>query len=97
MSLLGNVGLAQLPYMSWLFPVLIVSLGLHLLLLLKRVPTRGFGPFAISLLGVLIVLGSRTFFPLNKLVILPGVLLILFGSLWNSSSFWHFKKLSRNH
>jgi hypothetical protein len=37
--------LARTPYQGWLFPVLVVFLGLHLLLLLKKLPEKGYGPW----------------------------------------------------
>src|SRR5689334_21618698 len=36
MSMFSGIGLARLPYMKWLLPVLLVFLGLHLYLLYVR-------------------------------------------------------------
>ena len=51
MSMFGSASLARTPYQGWLFPVLVVFLGLHLLLLLKKLPEKGYGPFIFSLAG----------------------------------------------
>ena len=84
MSMLGNFGLANLPYLKWLLPVLLLSLGAHLLLLLRQRRHKGYGPFVCSLVGALIIVGGRTGWPANKPVLLAGMLLVLLGSLWNT-------------
>ena len=91
MTMFGSAGLARTPYIGWLFPVLIALLSLHLLLLLQKARKKGYGPFICSVTGALIILGSRAFLPSNQFVMIPGVLLILSGSLWNSFSFRHYK------
>ena len=87
MSMFGSVSLAQTPYQSWLFPVLLGFLGLHLFLVFRKVPEKGYGPFLLSVAGVVVILVSRgLLLPGNTLLII-GMLCILTGSLWNSFSF----------
>lgn len=96
MSMFGSFGLAKTPYMDWLFPVLLAFLGLHLLLLLKKAPQKGYGPFLLSLGGALFILGGRSLFPAAEWVLFAGMLFILSGSLWNSFSFRQLK-MSLSH
>ncbi len=87
MSMFGSVSLAQTPYQGWLFPVLLGFLGLHLFLVFRKIPEKGYGPFLLSLAGALVLLISRGLvLPGNALLII-GMLCILTGSLWNSFSF----------
>jgi hypothetical protein len=86
MSMFGSLGLAQLPYMSWLLPVLLGFLGLHLLMLFKKGKKNGYLPFIISLAGATIILAGRTFFPAEKWVLFTGMGCIISGSLLNSLS-----------
>lgn len=86
MSMFGSFGLANTPYMGWLFPVLLGFLGLHLLLVLKKAPQKGYGPFLISLAGALFIVCGRSLFPSEQWVLISGMLMILSGSLWNSFS-----------
>src|SRR5690606_37188336 len=51
MSMFGSLGLAKLPYMRWLLPVLLVFLALHLFLLYRKAAQRGYLPFVASLAG----------------------------------------------
>jgi hypothetical protein len=91
MSMFGSFGLAKVPYMSWLFPVLLAFLALHLFFLFKKVPQKGYGPFLISVFGGLIILAGRKFFPHEDGVLFLGMVSILGGSLWNSFSLPNFK------
>lgn len=98
MSMLGGIGLSNLPYMKWLFPVLVAFLGLHLYLVFRKAKTKGYGPFLISLFGALTILGARELFPNSQPVLLTGMALLVVGSLWNSFSapsmaLGHFFKL----
>ncbi|MFN0214541.1 MAG: hypothetical protein ACKVT2_09825, partial [Saprospiraceae bacterium] len=86
MSMFGSFGLARTPYMGWLFPVLICFLGLHLLLLLKKAPQKGYGPFLVSLAGALLIVFGRNLFPSDEWILFSGMLFILSGSLWSSFS-----------
>ncbi len=86
MSMFGSIGLAKLPYMGWLLPVLIVFLGLHLFLQLKKSSQNGYLPFFISLAGALIIISGRVFFPFEEWILIAGMSLIVSGSLLNSFS-----------
>ncbi|MEY3241144.1 MAG: hypothetical protein RIR11_2582 [Bacteroidota bacterium] len=96
MSLFGSLGLAKVPYMGWLYPVLLTFLGLHLWLLFKKVRQKGYGPFLLSLLGVVFFLVERIWFSNVEVLLYTGMALILSGSLWNNFNFnfYSINKLS---
>lgn len=96
MSLFGSLGLAKVPYMGWLYPILLTFLGLHLWLLFKKVPQKGYGPFLLSLLGVVFFLVERIWFSNVEVLLYTGMALILSGSLWNNFNFnfYSINKLS---
>ncbi len=91
MSMFGSFGLSNIPYIPWLLPVLMAFLALHLFFIFKKVKTKGYGPFVVSLIGALIIIAGRTFFPLSNSVLFVGMAFILSGSLWNSFSIPNFK------
>jgi len=86
LSMFGSAGLALTPYVRWLYPILVAVLALHLLVLFQKAHQRGYGPFIISMVGAAIILGSRALFPVNQVIMIPGITLILSGSLWNTFS-----------
>jgi mercuric ion transport protein len=96
LSMFGSFGMAQAKYMTWLFPVLILFLGLHLFLLFKKIPKKGYGPFLLSLAGALIILAGRKFFQFDNYVLYTGMACILAGSLWNSFSLKHVQPTFSN-
>ena len=96
MSMLGSFGITEIPYMKWLLPVFIVLLGFHLGLLLKKVPSKGYGPFVISLIGFSILLFSKLLFDLPEWVSYLGMGCIFIGSLWNSFTIQKTQKLILN-
>ena len=85
-SMFGSFSVAQARSLGWLFPLLISFLVLHLLLLLKKAPQKGYGPFMLSLAGALLIISGRIFFQFNNVVLISGMSGILVGSLWNSFS-----------
>lgn len=102
MSMFGSLGLARLPYMPWLLPVLLVFLAVHLLVLLRKAWQRQyFLPFWLSLSGVSVLLAGRSFFPQEKWLLISGMILIISGSLLHQFSnnirisFHSFKELSK--
>lgn len=84
MSMFGSVGLAKLPYMSWLLPVLMAMLAFHLIMLWRKSPQHGYVPFVLSLLGSLMIVVGRTYFPLQEWILISGITCIVSGSLLNS-------------
>jgi hypothetical protein len=86
MSMFGSLGLARLPYMPWLLPVLLSFLALHLFMLFRKSSQNGYVPFALSLAGAVLILSGRFFFPLEKWLMVTGVVMIISGSLLNSFS-----------
>jgi len=91
LSMFGSFGLSNIPYMGWLYPVLLGFLGLHLYFIYKKVKVKGYWPFILSVLGAFVLLSSRFFQTDNKQVLITGMMLILIGSLWNNFSFHQFK------
>lgn len=86
MSMFGSLSIARLPYMGWLLPVLFLLLGVHMLLLLRRVQRVGYLPFFVSLLGALSLIAARVFFPAEQGLLMVGMAFIIGGSLLNSLS-----------
>lgn len=86
MSMFGSVGLANLPYMKWLLPVLILLLGIHLFMLYKKATRIGYIPFIISVAGTVAILFFRSFFAAEKWLLIIAMALIICGSLLNSYS-----------
>lgn len=84
MSLFGFLGLSQLPYMSWLLPVLLIFLGVYLIILYKKSPKNGYIPFQLSLAGAVLLLIGKLFFPLEKWIAVLGMIFIISSSLWLS-------------
>ncbi|MBD1386527.1 hypothetical protein IDJ75_14670 [Mucilaginibacter rigui] len=84
MSMFSSIGLANIPYMGWLLPVLIGMLFIHLLLLFKKTASKGYLPFFISVCGCLLLITGRFVFPAEKWISLAGMALIISGSLLNS-------------
>ncbi len=86
MSMFGSVGLANLPYMKWLFPVLFIFLGIHLYLLYKKSSTNGFLPFQLSLGGAVLMLIGKVVFPQATWLVFVGTSCIIVSSLLISFS-----------
>jgi len=86
MSMFGCLGIANLPYMGWLLPVLLLFLGIHMFMLYKKAARVGYLPFVISLFGALIILFARAFYPYEKWLLISGMAFIISGSLLNSFS-----------
>jgi membrane-bound ClpP family serine protease len=84
MSLFGFLGLSQLPYMSWLLPVLLLFMGVYLIILYKKSPKKGYIPFHLSLAGAVLLLIGKLFFPLEKWIVVLGMIFIISSSLWLS-------------
>lgn len=86
MSTFGSLGLVQLPYMPWLLPVLLLFFAIHLFMLYRKIPHRGYLPFLMSLGGAIVILTCRSFLPQEKWLLVTGMVLIISGSLLNSFS-----------
>jgi len=84
MSMFSSLGIAKLPYMKWLLPVLFVFLALHLFLLYRKAARIGYIPFGISVFGALTIFFTRTFFPFANWLLIIGMVSIILGSLLNS-------------
>lgn len=84
MSALGGVGLAKLPYMPWLLPVLILLFVLQLFMLGRKIRQNGWIPFLLSLCGAAAILLCRNYFPREEWLLITGMILIIAGSLLNS-------------
>lgn len=86
MSMFGSLGLARLPYMPWLYPVLMAFLVFHLFMLWRKIPQKGYLPFLISLAGAMVIISAKVFFPLVQWLSITGMILIISGSLLNNFS-----------
>jgi hypothetical protein len=86
MSTFGSLGLVQLPYMPWLLPVLLLFFAVHLFMLYRKIPQKGYLPFLMSLGGAIVILACRSFLPQEKWLLVTGMILIISGSLLNSFS-----------
>ncbi|MEO8887630.1 MAG: hypothetical protein ABI367_16310 [Mucilaginibacter sp.] len=84
MSMFSSVGLARLPYMPWLLPVLLSFLAIHLFLIYRKIPQKGYIPFAVSVLGAVIIISGKLSFPSQEWVPIPGMVLLISGSLLNN-------------
>ncbi|MCF0074351.1 hypothetical protein LZD49_27960 [Dyadobacter sp. CY261] len=84
MSMFGSVGLAKLPYMSWLLPVLMAMLAFHLFMLWRKAALHGYVPFMLSLFGSLMIVIGRIYFPLQEWILISGIVCVVSGSLLNS-------------
>lgn len=84
MSMFGSLGLARLPYVKWLLPVLIMFLGIHLFFLYRRIKIAGYLPFFISVAGAVTIIYSRMFSAFTQLSLITGITCIIVGSLLNS-------------
>jgi hypothetical protein len=82
MSMFGSLGLAQLPYMGWLLPVLMIFLGIHLFMIYKKSAPNNHLPFLFSLTGAIIILVGRFSLTNEKWLPIVGMLLIISGSLF---------------
>jgi len=91
LSMFGSFGVSNLPYMGWLYPVLIGFLLLHLYLVFKKRKVKGYGPFVLSIMGAMVLLGSRLLRWEDRNLLLTGMILILAGSLWNSFTWRPFQ------
>lgn len=91
MSMFGSIGLAELPYMEWLFPVLGCFFGLHLWLLFQKTSQKGYGPLVITLIGTSLILAGRNIFTETQWILFVGMFCVLVGSLWNNFSSSSFK------
>jgi mercuric ion transport protein len=84
MSMLGTLGIAKLPYMPWLLPVLLLFLGLHLFIIYKKSKQKGYLPLLLSLTGSIVLIAERSFFQSEQWLLIIGMLMIISGSLLNS-------------
>jgi mercuric ion transport protein len=83
MSMFSGIGLARLPYMKWLLPVLLVLLGLHLYLLYVQRKRNGYAPFFVSLAGSLLIITGRLIFGSMTWLLYTGIVLVFLGSVLN--------------
>ncbi|MBV7530783.1 hypothetical protein [Chitinophaga sp. sic0106] len=81
MSMFGSIGLAKLPYMPWLLPVLSVFLLIHVGMQFRAIPLRGPLPFIFSLTGACCLLLSRFVPGGTKAMMIGGMVAIIIGSL----------------
>lgn len=81
MSMFGSLGLARLPYMGWLLPVLLFFLAVHLFMIYKKSVSNSYVPFLLSLTGAVIILVGRFSFNNEKWLLVTGMVCLISGSL----------------
>lgn len=81
MSMFGSLGLARLPYMGWLLPVLMLFLVVHLGMIYKKSVGKNYTAFLLSLIGAIIILTGRFLFSNEKWLLITGMIFIISGSL----------------
>jgi hypothetical protein len=81
MSMFGSLGLARLPYMGWLLPVLLFFLAVHLFMIYKKSASNSYVPFLLSLTGAVIILVGRFSFNNEKWLLVSGMVCLISGSL----------------
>ncbi|BAV06612.1 hypothetical protein SAMN05421788_107273 [Filimonas lacunae] len=86
MSMFSSIGLARLPYMKWLLPVMMLFLAVHLFLIYRKARQQGYLPFYVSLAGSAILFLGRTWFPATQWLLLAGIVCIIGGSLLHNFS-----------
>ncbi|MGH2666281.1 MerC domain-containing protein [Flavobacterium sp.] len=84
MSMLGSFGLAKIPFMWWLLPVFTLFLAVHLWMLFRRIPEKGYGPFVFSVIGFTVLLFGKLAHLDSEWLSVTGMLFIATGSFWNS-------------
>ena len=83
MSLFSSVGLASVPYMPWLKPVMIGFFAVNFFTLFMIARKRNnFASFGLSMTGAMLIMIS-TFLTAPRILIYTGLLLIIASSLWN--------------
>jgi hypothetical protein len=84
MSMFGSVWVARAPYVPWLHPLLVGVSAWNLLVLLRRAPNSGYGPFVLGLIGLASILGGRSLFPQDRWLLFCGMALMVASSLVSS-------------
>ena len=84
MSMFGSIGIAKLPYMPWLLPVMLVCLLFHIAMQYRTIPLKGPMPFSGSVLGATCLLLARFVFPEMKWLLIAGMFFIIAGSLFGT-------------
>jgi len=92
-SLLGITGMQLLPYAKFVFPIIILIIGINLYSIFRAAKQRnGFLPFYLCAFGALLVLLFGHFI-LNKYGMYSGLFLLFTGSVLNSLPFMAYLKL----
>ncbi|MDI9311724.1 MAG: hypothetical protein QM535_16050 [Limnohabitans sp.] len=81
MSVFGFLGLAQLPFMGWLLPVLLLLFGIYLVILYKKSSKGNYLPFQLSLIGASFLASGKLFFPTETWIAIIGMICIISSSL----------------
>jgi hypothetical protein len=90
MSIFSTLGLASVPYMPWLQPVMMVFFLVNIFTLFMIARKRNnYTSFAFSVTGALMIMVSK-FMTASLLLTYLGLLMIITASLWNLV----FKKLA---
>ncbi len=94
LSVFGLTSLASLTYQPWLLPVMVLMLGFNLVILYRKAKNRnGRYPFIFSCVGTALLLAIGFSDGALKWLLIPGISLLVIGSMLNSLSYYHFNKL----
>ncbi len=82
LSVLSIVEATKVPYVPWMYPLLVTALCIHLTLM--RLASRRIGnmPLVLALAGTLVICLGRRYPQIEDWAGIPGILLIAIGSLW---------------
>lgn len=83
MSMFGSLGLAKLPYVPWLLPLLLACMALHLFMLWRKIPNVGWWPLVLSVAGFAAIISVRMADAPCTAVLVVGMSFIVGGSLLN--------------
>lgn len=93
LSVLGLASAETIPYSPWMLPAIVFTLSLNLFFLFRAAPTRnGYTPFVLSLFGSVLLLLSNPLIDM-RWTLVPGLGLLLSGSVLQSLSYARFSRL----
>lgn len=94
LSVFGLTSLASVTYQPWLLPVIAAMLAFNLVVLYRKAKKRnGLAPFAFSCIGTGFMLTMNIAESTSQQLLIPGLAMLLMGSLLNSLDYHTFNKL----
>lgn len=94
LSVFGLTSLASITYQPWLLPIMVVMLVFNLVVLYRKAKRRnGLTPFVFSCIGTGFMLAMNIVGSTSQQLLIPGIMMLLMGSLLNSLDYHAFNKL----